>query len=155
MNELLNNPEFQKLLPYLPWIALIALIQLIILLLLANAIKNVLLLMKEQNRLLSPYQPFLMAVPLFNIYWNFVVVRNLRDSIINECYDRKLPIDENPTQNEGYIFSWSFLVGNLPLPFISYIASFTYIIGIVVYWKKVLEYKKLLEKDVFDFEKNS
>ncbi|MCA5006592.1 hypothetical protein [Sphingobacterium bovistauri] len=150
MNELLNDPEFQKLIPYLPWLVAIVVIQIIIWLLLGYTIRKVLLLIKKENRLLPPNQAFLLAVPLLNIFWNFIVVRNLRDSLNNEFYDRKVAIDENPTQNEGNIFAWSFLVGNLPLPLIGYIASFTYIVGIVLYWRKIISYKRLLESSSTD-----
>lgn len=146
MKELLEDPEFQKLLPYLPYLFAIAIVQLILWLLLGNTIRTTLLLVKEENRLMSPGQAFLVALPLFNIYWNFMVVTRLRDSLNNEFFDRKVAVEENPTQKEGNIFAWSYLVRNFPLPgFILYIALFANIIGFVMYWVKIVEYKKLLK----------
>lgn len=147
MNELLKDPEFQKLMPYLPYMIGFAILQLILWLLLGNSIRSTLLLIRKENRMMSPAQAFLIAVPLFNIYWNFMVVRHLRDSLNNEFFDRKVAVDENPTQKEGNIFAWSFLASNIPLPkFIGYITMFSTIIGFVLYWVKVVEYKKLLKK---------
>lgn len=140
----MNDPEFQKLVPYLPLLAGVAALQLIVWILLANSIRKLLLHIKIENRMMPPNQAFFMVVPLLNIYWNFVVVRNVRDSLNNEFYDRQVAIEESPTQNEGNIFAWSYLIGNLPLPLIGYIASMGYIIGIIIYWRKIIAYKKLL-----------
>lgn len=145
MEQLLEDPEFQKLLPYLPYLIAVAAIQLAVWLLIGNTIRTTLVLIKEENRFMRPAQAFLMAIPLFNIYWNFMVVKHLRDSLNNEFFDRKVAIEENPTHKEGNIFAWSYLVRNLPLPGIILVAALlTNIVGLVLYWVKVVEYKKLL-----------
>ncbi len=146
MEELLNNPEFQKLAPYFPYMIAVAVIQILFWLLLGNSIRSVLALVKKENQMMRPAQAMFIAVPLLNIYWNFMVVRALRDSLNNEFYDRKVAVDENPTQREGNIFAWSFLASNIPLPsFVGYIAMFANVIGFVMYWAKVVEYKKILK----------
>lgn len=145
MEQLLEDPEFQKLLPYLPYLIAVAVIQLAVWLLIGNTIRTTLVLIKEENRFMRPAQAFLMAIPLFNIYWNFMVVKHLRDSLNNEFFDRKVAIEENPTHKEGNIFAWSYLVRNLPIPGIILVAALlTNIVGLVLYWVKVVEYKKLL-----------
>lgn len=149
MEELLNSPEFQKLAPYFPYLIAGAIIQIALWLLLGNSIRSVLALIKKENQMMRPGQALLMAVPFLNIYWNFVVVRALRDSLNNEFYDRKVAVDENPTQKEGNIYAWSFLASNIPLPsFVGYIAMFGNIFGFIMYWIKVVEYKKLLKNTV-------
>lgn len=146
MEELLKDPEFQKLLPYMPYILAIGILQIVLWLLLGNSIRTTLLLVRKENRMMSPGQAFLIALPLFNIYWNFMVVKHLKDSLNNEFFDRQVAVDENPTQREGSIFAWSYLVRNFPLPgFILYAALFSNIIGFVMYWRKVVEYKKILK----------
>lgn len=143
MEELLKDPEFQKLLPY---ILAIGILQIVLWLLLGNSIRTTLLLVRKENRMMSPGQAFLIVLPLFNIYWNFMVVKHLKDSLNNEFFDRQVAVDENPTQREGSIFAWSYLVRNFPLPgFILYAALFSNIIGFVMYWRKVVEYKKILK----------
>ena len=145
MEQLLEDPEFQKLLPYVPYLIAVAAIQLAVWLLIGNTIRTTLVLIKEENRFMRPAQAFLMAIPLFNIYWNFMVVKHLRDSLNNEFFDRKVAIEENPTHKEGNIFAWSYLVRNLPIPGIILVAALlTNIVGLVLYWVKVVEYKKLL-----------
>lgn len=147
MKELLEDPEFQKLIPLMPYIIAFGIVQLILLLLLGNTIRTTLLLVKKENRLMVPAQAFFIALPLFNIFWNFQVVRQLRDSLNNEFYDRKVAVDENPTYKEGGIYAWSYLVRNFPLPsFVLYLAVIVNVVGLVIYWRKVLEYKKLLKE---------
>lgn len=148
MNELLNDPEFQKYIPYLPYIYIGIAVQFLILLSLGITILTTLLLVKKENRLMVPAQALLLAVPLLNIFWNFMVVRHLRDSLNNEFYDRQVAVDENPTQKEGNIFAWSFLVANLPIPFIGFVASLVYIGGLIMYWIKIVQNKKLLKATV-------
>lgn len=151
MEELLNSPEFKELAPYFPYLIAGAIIQIGFWLLLGNSIRTTLKLVSIDNQMMRPGQALLIAVPLLNIYWNFVVVRALRDSLNNEFFDRKVAVDENPTQKEGNIFAWSFLANNIPLPaFVSYLAMGINIVGFIVYWRKVLEYKKLL-KSTADF----
>lgn len=156
MEELLNNPEFQKLIPYF---VVAFIIQLLFWLLFANTLRKTLLLIRKENRCILPSQVWFIAVPLFNIYWNFVVVRRLTDSLNNEFYDRQMAVEENPTQNQGYMYAGGYMIGNFPLPmFISFIASMIAFVGFVLYWVKVVEYKKLLKlpfeyRDKMDEEK--
>src|SRR5690606_1598669 len=81
------------------------LIRIIIWLLFANTIRRTLSLIAVENRLMTPNQSWLVAIPLVNIYWNFQVASRLRDSLINEFYDRKIAVEENPTFRKGSLYS--------------------------------------------------
>ena len=76
-------------------------IRIIVWLLFANTIRKTLKLVASENRLMTPNQSWLVAIPLVNIYWNFQVATRLRDSLINEFYDRKIAVEENPTFRKG------------------------------------------------------
>lgn len=146
MEELLSHPEFQKLTPEFVYSVVLSLLQLVFFLLLANSIRKVLQLVSQENRMIIPSHAFFIIIPLFNIYWNFMLVRHLKDSLNNEFFDRKVPVELNPTQKEGYLFAWSFLLCNIPLPYyFNYIALFFNIISIILYWVKTKEYNKLLK----------
>lgn len=152
MEELLKNPDFQKLIPYL---AIAFFIQLVIWLLFANTIRTTLKLIREENRCILPSQAWFIALPFFNIYWNFVVVRKLTDSLNNEFFDRKMAVEENPTQKQGYMYAGGYMISNLPLPpFIGFTASIITFVGFVLYWVKIYEYKKLL-REPFEYGNNS
>lgn len=145
MEELLKAADinFEQLIPIIIGAFLF---QLVLWLLFANTIRTTLMLVRESNRCLLPNQSWLLALPFFNIYWNFVVVRRLTDSLNNEFHDRQIPVDENPTQKEGYIYAGSYLTGNFPLPmFIKYMVSVVTLIGFIMYWVKVYQYKKILK----------
>ncbi|MBL1409536.1 hypothetical protein [Sphingobacterium faecale] len=144
MEELLKNPDFQKLVPYL---IIVFIVQILMWLLFANTIRTTLNLIKEDNRCILPNQAWLVALPLFNIYWNFVVVRRLTDSLNNEFYDRQIAIEEEPTQKQGYMYAGGYMVSNIPLPtFVGFMASIIAFVGFVLYWFKIYEYKKLLRE---------
>lgn len=144
MEELLKNPEFQKLIPYL---LAAAFIQLLLWLLLANTLRTTLLLVRKENRCILPSQVWFIALPFFNIYWNFIVARKMTDSLNNEFYDRRIAVEEEPTLNQGYMYAGGYMISMLPLPqFISFLASMIAFVGFILYWVKVAEYKKLLKQ---------
>src|SRR5690606_2701081 len=111
----------------------------------ANTVRKTLLKIAPENRLMEPNQAWLLAVPLFNIYWNFEVASRLSDSLTNEFYDRRIAEEENPGRGVGRWYAWLFLLTNIPFPpFILitiFLLSITYF---VVYWVKIGNFKNLL-----------
>ena len=147
MEEIINSPEYQKLLPYLFVIFGACILLLFLYIYLCFIGQRTILLIKEENRHVTPEQAWLFLIPFFNIYWNFVFMRRLVDSLNNEFYDRKMEVEENPTQKNGYFFAWSFLVLNLPLPaFIFFVSFLLTLVAIIFYIAKIVEHKKLLEQ---------
>ncbi|WP_140936783.1 hypothetical protein [Sphingobacterium lumbrici] len=144
MEELIqNNPDLAKVLPY---VIAGVIMQITLWLFFAYTVRSTLKLIQKENQCILPNQAWFLAIPFFNIYWNFEVVRRLADSLNNEFFDRKIAVEENPTRKQGYIFAVSFLAFNLPLPlFLRYIASLVNFIYLIVYWIKIVEYKKLLK----------
>lgn len=125
----------------------VLLIRILIWLLLANNIRKTLNLIDTANRCILPYQVWFIAIPLFNIYWNFEVVKRLRDSIINEFYDRKIAIEEQPTYKKGMLYAWIYLITNIPFPFplgISGILIVLHFVTLVNYWFVISSYKRIL-----------
>ncbi len=145
MEELLKDANI-NLEELLPFIIGAFLFQVLLWGLFANTVRKTLLYINEENRCMLPNQSWLLALPFFNIYWNFVVVKRLTDSLNNEFHDRKIAVEENPTQKEGYIYAGSYLTGNFPLPtFIKYIVSIVTLVGFIMYWVKVNQYRKILK----------
>lgn len=144
MEDLMLSPELQK---FASVFVVLGLVQIFLSFVLANTIRTTLFLVKKENRLMVPGQAFLIVLPIFNLLWNFMVINALRDSLNNEFFDRKVAIDVDPTQNEGRFFAWSFLIRNFPLPIIMlFIAIAFNFIGFFVYWRKINEYKRLLQE---------
>ena len=151
MEELINSPEYQQLLPYLPYLGTAAVLRIILVITLCIVGKKTLLSIKKENRCVTPDQSWLLLIPFFNIYWNFIYMRRMVDSLNNEFYDRKVAVEENPTEKNGYFFAGTFLVYNFPLPmFVSFVIFFISIVALIVYVAKLNEYKKLLAQEVED-----
>ncbi|WP_313531890.1 hypothetical protein [Sphingobacterium multivorum] len=131
-------------------------IRIIVWLLFANTIRKTLKLVAKENRLMTPNQSWLAAIPLVNIYWNFQVASRLRDSLINEFYDRKIAVEENPTFRKGSLYAWIYLATNIPLPLsISGVLIIMHFVTLANYWfeinanRRILEeYNKFREKEV-------
>ncbi|GHE29492.1 hypothetical protein [Sphingobacterium griseoflavum] len=118
----------------------------------AYTIYSTLKLVKKENQNILPSQAWFVALPLFNIFWNFEVVRRLTDSLNNEFYDRQIEVDERPTQKWGMWFAWTFLISFLPLPmFILIVVSVLHLVYFITYWVKIHEHKVLLKMHIAQF----
>lgn len=144
--EELNNlfpPEIQE--NFYSYLLISFAIRTVIWLLFANTIRKTLLLVNKDNRCILPNQIWFVAVPLFNIYWNFEVVRRFSHSLNNEFYDRKVAVEERPAMKVGMLYAWTFLAINIPFPpFILLIGSFLHLFYFISYWVRVSRYKTLL-----------
>ncbi|TYR37288.1 hypothetical protein FXV77_04570 [Sphingobacterium phlebotomi] len=130
-------------------------IRIIIWIFFALTLYRTLKLVKKDNQCILPSQAWFVALPIFNIYWNFEVVKRLTDSLNNEFYDRKVEVEEKPTQKWGLIFAWTFLLTNIPLPpFVLIIISILHLVYFITYWVKVNEYKTLLRMHVEHYGKD-
>ena len=126
--------------------------RIIIWLIFAYSIYSTLKLVKKENQNILPGQVWYLALPLFNIYWNFEVVRRLTDSLNNEFYDRQVEVDERPTQKWGMLFAWTFLISNIPLPlFILTVVFVLHLVYFITYWVKIHEHKVLLKMHIQQF----
>ena len=140
------NIDYENLSPeMMQLVAAVFLIRLIIWVFYAHTVRKTLMLISPENRLMSPNQAWLLAVPLFNIYWNFSVAARLADSLTNEFYDRKIAEEENPGRMAGIWYAWLFLLSNIPLPsFILITIGLLSIVYFVGYWVKVNNFRNLL-----------
>lgn len=145
MDEINNffPEEIQKYLYYYLFISLA--IRTVIWLLFAFTIRKTLLLMKPENLFILPNQVWYIAIPLFNIYWNFEVVRRFSDSLNNECFDRKIAVEDRPGMRIGLLYAWTFLAVNIPFPpFMLLVLSILQLFYFVSYWIKINRFKNLL-----------
>jgi len=125
------------------WIMLAA--RVVIWLFYANAVRKLMLVISAENRFMNPAQAWWLAIPFVNIYWNFLVARNLSNSLNNEFFDRKIAEEENPGLGKGLMFAWMFLLSHIPFP--TFILLTFFILGTVYfiqYWVKVANFRNLL-----------
>lgn len=112
----------------------------------AYSVRQTLLTIKSENRSMLPNQAWFLAVPLFNIFWNFEVAKRLSYSFNNEFFDRKVAVEEMPSLNVGNRYAWSFLIYNIPffpdfIRLLAFILCLTYFIS---YWYKISQFKNLI-----------
>lgn len=113
----------------------------------ANTIRKTLLLIRPENRCILPNQVWGVAIILFNIYWNFEVAKRLRDSLINEFYDRKIAADDQPTYKKGLLYSWIYLASNIPLPlFFGPFLAILHIVTLINYWTNINSCARILRE---------
>src|SRR5690606_26173942 len=137
------NIDYENLSPeMMQLVAAVFLIRLIIWVFYANTIRRTLKLVAPENRLMSPNHAWLLVIPFFNIYWNFLVASRMSDSLTNEFYDRKIAEEENPGRVAGIWYAWLFLLSNIPLPAFILVTigllSFVYFVG---YWVKINNFR--------------
>ncbi|PVH25850.1 hypothetical protein [Sphingobacterium corticibacter] len=121
---------------------------LLVWILFAYNVRKTLLLIKPENQVILPNQAWFLAVPLFNIFWNFEVSKRLAYSFNNEFFDRKVAVEDMPTLQIGNRYAWSFLIYNIPFfpDFIRLLAFILCITYFISYWYKIVQFKSLIEE---------
>jgi hypothetical protein len=97
----------------------------------------------ETNRKMPASNVWLLFIPLFNFYWQFVVINRLSESFGLE-YDRlNLTKPElYPTRSVGIAAAVIYFITFIPL--IKGFAVFAWLICFIVYWVKVSQCSKLI-----------
>ncbi len=116
------------------------------------SLQNTLKAISPENRLMPPGQVWLLFIPLFSMVWQFIVVTKISDSIKAEGgYKGLLFNEDRPTYGIGIAMGVLNVCSAIP-----FVGSFIGLAGVVcwiVYWVKIVNYKKQLESasvpDVF------
>lgn len=112
-----------------------------------RTLKKTLDLVREENRCMKPQHAWLALIPLFSIYWNFVIASRMADSLTNEFFDRKIAEEEDPGKRIGQIYALFVLLMNIPfLQSFAITAALFSIIFFIRYWVKIDNFKALLEE---------
>ena len=92
-----------------------------------------------ENRHLSPKLVWLMLIPVFNLYWHFVIIFKLTKSFEDEFKKREIPTDPNPAFNLGLLLCFSCVFEAIS-PFIHFPIEWCFLERMVcwiVYWVKI------------------
>ena len=120
--------------------------------------QNTLKAIQPLNRTMSPGEVWLQLIPLFNIVWQFVVVRRISESLQRELnsenrfsfegvsHTSHYISDERPTYQIGMAFCILNCCSIIPI--LGTLARIAAIICWIVYWVKLSEYKKQLTNRV-------
>lgn len=97
----------------------------------------------RENRRMPPKQVWLLLIPIFNLYWMFIVVNRIADSFNAECTLLDIPITEqNPTLGIGNTKNILRLCTIIPI--LGLFAGIAYLVCWIMHWVKVNEYKNLI-----------
>lgn len=112
---------------------------------------------RPQNRQMAPGQVWLQLIPLFGLYWQFVVIRKISFSIrddLNTPYDDSIfsdvPVhsDEKPTYTTGIAYAVLFCITIVLPGLLKSLASLAGIILWVIYWIQLSGYSRRLRDRV-------
>ena len=120
-------------------------------------LQNTLKAISAENRKMPFANVWLLCIPVFNFYWQFIVVNKIAQSIAVECERLEIPVKETkPTFILGLSWSISYLLFLIPL--IKLWAGIALTITWIIYWIKVNQYRKLIIKNqntfMLDAERN-
>lgn len=106
-------------------------------------LQNTLKAISPENRKMPPANVWLMCIPVFNFYWQFIVVEKMAKSIVAECNKLQIPLKENkPGYNLGLAWNICYLLFLIPV--IKTFIAFFLIIFWILYWVKINQYRKMI-----------
>lgn len=110
-----------------------------------RSIRNLLQMIASENRFLEPKHAWLAMIPVFSIYWNFVIAIRVSNSLNNEFYDRQIAEEDRPGLVSGISYAIFALLVNIPLGafFITFFGMLT-LLYFIRYWVKVENFRALL-----------
>jgi hypothetical protein len=122
---------------------------------------------KPQNRTIEPSSIWLFLIPVFNLFWIFVIISKMASSIKNELEDRDYEVEENPGYNIGllvavipfltYVFYLIdlFLIKNQVITIIIGTLGIMRLIFFIQYWMKISWYRRVLETNATEEDATS
>ena len=120
-------------------------------------LQNTLKAISSENRKMPFANVWLLCIPLFNFYWQFVVVNKIAQSIALECEKLQIPVkDSKPTFKLG--LTWGICYILFLIPVLKLWMAIIIIPTWIVYWIKVNQYRKLIIQNqntfLYDAERN-
>jgi hypothetical protein len=128
-------------------------------------LQKALIAIAPESRMMAPAQVWLLLIPLFNIVWQFIVIKRMADSIKNECIRLNIAIaEERPAYALGLTMTLLYL-GSLVLnrnnisPLLGAICIIASFVCWIMYWLKIVGYKNLIianrDNYLLDIEKEA
>ncbi|HVJ06727.1 MAG TPA: zinc ribbon domain-containing protein [Candidatus Saccharimonadales bacterium] len=95
-----------------------------------------------QNRATSPESAWLLLIPLFNMFWQFILYPRISETLEREFRARNLSIEPQPLRNLGLTVAVLHVCWIIPVVhFFTGVAGF---ICLILYWVKISEYSNQL-----------
>lgn len=114
----------------------------------------------EKNRRITPVLVWLLVIPGFNVLWNFFIALRLSQSLKEELDERNFEVQGKPTLFIGlaYAIVWSLALfippsKNVQHSLIYGVVVIAAIVTFAQYWMKINWYKKVLQDDMVENDK--
>lgn len=95
-----------------------------------------------QNRTTSPESAWLLLIPFFNMYWQFVLYSRISETLEREFHARNLPIEPQPARNLGLAVAVLHVFWIIPV--VHFFTSFAGFVCLIFYWVKIADYSNQL-----------
>jgi hypothetical protein len=93
-----------------------------------------------ENREMEPTHVWLSLIPVFNLYWQFVIVMRVAGSLAKEFASRGIAVEPEPGKFLGLMTCILALCGWIPV--LGIITSLEGLVSWVMYWVKIAGYSK-------------
>lgn len=97
-----------------------------------------------ENRTMEPGLVWLWFIPLFGLYWQFVVVNNVAMSLQKEFKKRSIAEEELPGKKIGLPMCILTVVSIIPIPVISTLVGIAGLVYWILYWVKIRGFSQKL-----------
>jgi hypothetical protein len=95
-----------------------------------------------EARTLSPQLVWLALIPIFNFFWNFVLVVHLSRSLYNEFRRRDINVKQNPGLRLGLAMCILYVLS--VIPYVGIVTRPAALICWIVYWAKIAGFSSKL-----------
>ena len=99
--------------------------------------KRLLLACDSRNRTIEPDEVWLILIPIFGVYWNFVVVSKISKTLDNEFATSGNPSSGNNGKGIGFAACILFSLGLIPI--VNMLVAIPAVICWIVYWVRMVK----------------
>ena len=96
----------------------------------------------EENREMAPGMVWLLFIPLFNLFWHFMIVIKMAATLEKEFQARGIQSDPLPGKSIGMPMCILSVCSIIPV--VGGLASLGYLVCWIIYWVKISGYSKQL-----------
>jgi len=95
-----------------------------------------------ENRTITPGMAWLILIPLFNLVWNFILVKEIAATLEREFRKRNVAVEPSPGKNIG--FAWCILAVGTIIPLLGILSVIGAIVCWILYWAKIAGFSAML-----------
>jgi putative hemolysin len=106
-------------------------------------LRRALLRCAPQNRAAQPDSAWLLLIPFFHLFWQFVLYPRISLSIEREFRQRNLPIEPNPAYTLG--LTLAILNACSLIPILNFFTGIAAFVCFILYWNRISHYANQLE----------